>query len=98
MGHDVVEVELFECWWCSRAWLESRVSKPNEGCTDEEAEARREWARWQSHEFVDQLLPKDLLLIQGDPAEERPVDVPAEAGEGNNAAAGHDVERREGEN
>jgi hypothetical protein len=32
--------QLCEYWWCSRAWLEGKVARPNQGYTPQELEVR----------------------------------------------------------
>lgn len=36
LGAAFSHAQLYEFWWCSRAWLEGRVASPTEGYTEEE--------------------------------------------------------------
>ena len=57
--------QLFQYFWCSRAWLEGRTARPDEQYTQEELQLWSSFVFWRAnaHAFVDQLLPKDLTGV-----------------------------------
>mmetsp|Transcript_12310 Transcript_12310/g.26571 ORF Transcript_12310/g.26571 Transcript_12310/m.26571 type:complete len:628 (-) Transcript_12310:726-2609(-) len=66
LGTDITIERLCEYWWCSRAWLEGGAAAPNEGYTEEELQARADLVQMQlhAHDLMDQLLGRDLDIVE----------------------------------